>query len=133
MAWMIHAVKYRCDSVMFWLNASRHGSFGKTSSIRHISKKEFLEKSFGGFLRAGICAHGELWMLNTSESPSDAVESSLWDIVDDGNELQRHYLTKEQMQNVLRRLRKYGADKSEFAKSIERYLAGQEMKPQNME
>ena len=41
-----------------------------------------LSSSFKGWSSAGLASHGGYLTLNTSESPSDAVESTLSDIVE---------------------------------------------------
>ena len=52
---------------------------------------------------------GECLMLNTGESPSVAVESSLSQILQDG-QLQKYYLSARACEGILRRAQKRGKD-----------------------
>ena len=121
--WLTNAAHCRCDSVRLWLSASRHGSFGRTSLMHYRSTTdEHLPPSFAGWSNAGIAVPGAFWTLATLESPSVAADSSLSAIVDRGNEQQRRYLTAPKIENLLRRLSKYGKHECELAKALRQCL-----------
>lgn len=108
MDWMTLAVNCRCDSVELWLLAARHGCYGKMFRTRFESTKEGLSpQSATHFGNAGILSPTEFLTLETSESPSDAVECFLSDIADDGNAPPQSYLTATQIANLRRRVEKY--------------------------
>ena len=64
--------------------------------------------SSGRWMNAGIISHGGCLMLNTSECPSAAVESSLSDILETGDIQQRFYLSPAACAGILRRAEKRG-------------------------
>lgn len=106
--WLTKEGVSRCDSGKLWLRLTRAGSSGKTSPTSYrLTEDGDLPESFNGWGNAGISVHGEYLTLNTSESPNAAVVCSLSEVIDHGDTLGRHYLSIDQMKNMLRRLEKY--------------------------
>ena len=64
---------------------------------------------FGPFRNSGTGSPTEFWTLNTSESPRDAVESSLSDVlVDPGNVPALYFLSRRACEGILRRAERRG-------------------------
>jgi hypothetical protein len=127
--WMMDAVNSRCDSLRLWLASVHDGSYGKTCQMRLKSTEEGpLPVLFKGWQNAGMAWRGECWTLDISESPNVAAVCLLSDIVDP-NALGRCYLSRDQVANMLRRLKKYGHEDGELAKALTATLSdGQETK-----
>lgn len=89
---------------------SRATSSSKTSLVCfRLNKDGTWEQSQPRFHLAGIAWHGELLMLNTSEFPSDAVESSLSDVLETtGEHLQKYSLSQKAAEGILRRATRRG-------------------------
>lgn len=83
--WMIRAVNWCGNFFALQMNSNQDGSFGKTSLVhcRQTAEKT-LEPSSERWCNSGMASATESWTLNTSECPNDAVESSLWDILETG-------------------------------------------------
>lgn len=132
--WMTDAASCHCDSVRLWLTATRDGSFGKTYHTPLTSTEERrLPASFDGWMNSGISAHGECWTLNTSEWPNDVDVCLLSQVIDRGDMLGRHYLSREQMQKMLHRLKEYKQE-NELTDALRALLSdGAETKRQSTE
>lgn len=106
--WMTLAASCPIGFVKLLLAATQDGLFGKMcrTSLGSTGEKH-LPPSFKGWSNSGIAVPGECWTLNTSEYPNDAVGSSLSEIIDHGDCLLRSYLSQDQIENMLRRLKKY--------------------------
>lgn len=89
-----------------WLtNYVLSGQSGKTSLAScHRTEEGILEPSSGRWLNSGTASHGECWTLKTSESPNDAEECSLLDVLVETSEiLPRYYLSPTAAAGILRR------------------------------
>lgn len=95
-----------CES---FASARPGGSSGKTSPVPCQSTEDgLLAPCSGGWLNAGMGGPTESLTLATSESPSDAVASSLWDIVKAiGGLVSLPSLTDQQRSNMANRLLQY--------------------------
>jgi len=76
--------------------------------LRKLTKPQTLTVSSPGFQNSGIVSPTECLTLNTSESPRDAVASSLSDILETGDLPPRFYLSKTACVGILRRAARRG-------------------------
>lgn len=132
--WLTFAANCPCDSMRLFAIACRDGCFGKTYQ-EHFgpTADTLLPASFEGWGNAGIASPTEFLTLDIGESHSGAVECSLSDIVDHGDDLLRSYLSREQVAKMLARLEKYGQD-NELTSALRMLLSdGQETKRQSTE
>ena len=80
------------------------GSSGKTSlESLHRTQAGTLKHSSRRWNKSGIVSPGASWMLNTSECPNVAVESSLSDILETGDVPPQYYLSPKACRGILRR------------------------------
>jgi len=80
------------------------GWYGKTSAVSCPPMKDgTLAPSSQRWLNSGIAQPGECLTLNTSEFPSDVVESSLSHILETGDLPQKYYLSATACAGILRR------------------------------
>ena len=88
-----------------WLkNIDPLGSFGKIPPVYcHLTEEEILVPSSGRWLNSGMGLPIEFWTLNTLESPNDAVESTLSDILVGENVPQKYYFSPVACMGLLRR------------------------------
>ena len=87
------------------------GSFGKTSQASSVQTVDgTLVPSLGRWRNSGMGSHTECLTLNTSESPSDAEESLLSDVLEIGNLPQKFYLSPIACQGIIRRAGKRGKE-----------------------
>ena len=85
------------------------GWCGRTSPVCcRLTEDGRLEPFSGGWSNSGMASHGESWMFNFSEYPSDGVASSLSDILEDGELPQRYWLSGRACWGILRRAGKRG-------------------------
>lgn len=95
------------------LSSNRGEISSKSSKKSSASKKNalFLDLRSGGQAGASwetdTAWHGEYWMPSFGECPSAAVESHLWQILQD-NPPQKYFLSAEACRGILRRLKKRG-------------------------
>lgn len=82
--------------------------------------------SFGGWGNAGMALPTECWTLRTSESPSDAVASSLSDILETRPDLSRYFLSPRAAAGILRRAERGERVLPETLSAALRSLASQE-------
>jgi hypothetical protein len=73
-----------------------------------LTKDGRLKPSSGGWQNSGIVGDGEFWTLNSAEYPSDAVASSLSDILETGDVARRYFLSARACRGILRRAEKRG-------------------------
>lgn len=104
-AWMTRVATSRLP-ILPLLNAiAPAGWSGRTSPAScRVTADGILEPSSGGWQNSGMGGPTESLTLSTSESPSSAVESSLSDILEDGDIPPRFYLSARACQGYLRRL-----------------------------
>jgi hypothetical protein len=109
-AWLILAVNWPLSICEFLSVAVLNGSFGKMCrASSHPTRAGILAPSSGKWGNAVIASPAECWTLDTSESPSVGVVSSLWDIlVASGDVPERCYLTDHAIWRIKERLAKYG-------------------------
>jgi hypothetical protein len=62
----------------------------------------------GSWPASGMAWRGECWTLSTSESPSDAVASSLSDVLETGPHLSKYCLSPKAAEGILRRAERRG-------------------------
>jgi site-specific DNA-cytosine methylase len=62
-------------------------------------------KSYPTSIRSGIVWRGECWIVNSSESPKDAKECSLLEVLETSVP-QKYYLSKKAMRGIVRRAKK---------------------------
>ena len=88
----------------------RSGSSSKTSPVYcHLTTEETWEPLSGRWLSAGMGSHTGFLTLSTLESPKDAVESSLLDVLETtGVHLQKYLLSSKACEGILRRATKRG-------------------------
>jgi len=94
-----------------WLiNYVLDGQSGKTSLVScHQEEDGTLVPSSGRWLNSGIAVHGECWTLKTSESPKDAEECFLSDVLQETGEiLPKYYLSPVAAAGILRRAERRG-------------------------
>ena len=94
-----------------WLiNYVLDGQSGKTSLVScHQEEDGTLVPSSGRWQNSGIAAHGECWTLKTLESPRDADECFLSDVLQEIGEIHpRFYLSSRAATGILRRADKRG-------------------------
>lgn len=81
------------------------GWFGRTSPVCcQATEDGTLVPSSGSWASSGMGSHTAFWTLSTLESPSNAVASSLSDILEAGSVPQRFYLSVRACRGYLRRL-----------------------------
>ena len=123
--WMTLAATWRSSLRSFLTDCVLAGSSGKTSLAHYLpgqikrrqkihktetklSRKVISPTSSPRLLRSGIAWPGGFLTLNTSESPSGAVASSLSDILETGDVPQRYFLSQRACAGILRRAEKRG-------------------------
>lgn len=86
------------------------GSYSRTSlDSCHRTEDGLWEPSSGVWRSSGMGSPSECWTLSTSESPSDAVESSLSDVLETpGPHLLRYCLSPKAAAGILRRADRQG-------------------------
>ena len=95
-------------SSTLWSNDDLGGSCWKTSLASSLPTKGLTSPDF--FMKwssSGIVSRGELWMLDTSESPSDAVECSLSQVLSPTAPA-RYSLSAKAASGILRRANRRG-------------------------
>jgi hypothetical protein len=96
-----------------WLiSCAPSGSFGKTSPVScHQMEDGTLVPSSGRWQNSGMYSDGVCLTLNTSESPKDAVDSSLSDVLQEISEISdKCYLTPRAAKGILDRAEKRQKD-----------------------
>jgi len=74
-------------------------------------------------MTSGTAWRGEFWMLSGSESPKDAVASSLPDVLETRPDLSRYYLSPKAATGILRRAAKRGRELPEALRTALESLA----------
>ena len=94
----------------FSIVLGRNGLFGKTCQEYFPQiKEETFTRSQKVFKQSGIASGGEYLMLNTSDSPKDAKESLLLEIIQETSEVSPKYsLSERACLGILRRADKKG-------------------------
>jgi site-specific DNA-cytosine methylase len=72
-----------------------------------LMKEGTLRLSCKRFPKAGMGIRGEFWTVNTSESPNDAAECSLSDVLEE-NVHPKYYLSRKAVAGMIRRSKKWG-------------------------
>ena len=72
-----------------------------------LTKEGTLQLSCKRFPKAGMGIRGEFWTVNTSESPNDAKDCSLSDVLEK-NVHPKYYLSKKAVAGMIRRSKKWG-------------------------
>ena len=92
-----------------------------------------LEPSSACWSNAGMGSPTEFWTLNILEYPSDAVASSLSDVLEAGEVPQRYYLTSTACRGILRRAEKRGKELPGALKSALMVVGSQTPRPPSIE
>ena len=104
-----NAADWPCDLLGLFLMFVRAGSSGRTSpELFQLREVGTSGHSSGRWTNAGIVSHGACLTLTSSEYPSNAVESSLSDILETGALPQRFFLSRAACAGILRRAAKRG-------------------------
>jgi hypothetical protein len=100
-----HDQDYSGRSVDYLTKPKRKTLFSKTSlDFSHLTKDEIWEPLSERWKSGGIASRGVCLTLNTLESPKDAVESSLSDVLETtGEHLQKYLISKKAAMGILRR------------------------------
>ena len=108
--WMTRVVNWPSNFSGWWLQSAPAGSSGRTSPVPcRLTTDARLSSSSGRLCNSGIAAPGACWTLNTSACPSDAVASSLSDVLETtGEHLLQRCLTRKACRGILRRSRDRG-------------------------
>ena len=107
--WMTSVVNYQSDLYSLLSTASPNGLSGKTSPVSSVViKDETLEPSCGRWLTAGIISPTECWTHSTLESPNDAEDCSLSEILQMQDVPPQYYLSQRACKGILRRAEKRG-------------------------
>lgn len=125
--WMTRVATWPSDFASLLESCGRDGSGGKTFPEfcrpgPDLSRRVIWKKDKNGKLKrrvisdasslrwknSGTASAGESLTLNTSESPSVVVESSLLDILETGDVPPRYFLTPKACAGILRRAKKRG-------------------------
>src|SRR5208282_1872199 len=121
--WMTRVVTSCSPIYPSLIDTAPAGSSGKTSPESCTVREDgTLAPSSGGWRSSGTGSPTEFLTLNTSECPSDAVESTLSGILEGtGSVPQRFYLSKVAARGVLKRAAQYGKllDPPEFRAALE--------------
>jgi hypothetical protein len=109
LAWLASDPGYGTNSVASLLNSLPAGFSSRTSlGCFPAIEGETLPSSFRGWSNSGMAWRGGCLTLNTSEFPSDAVVSSLSDVLETGPHLARYSLSPKACRGILRRAAKRG-------------------------
>ena len=107
--WLIHVATWPSSILEFLTDTGLAGAFGKTSPVScHRQADGILAPSSGRWLNSGMGSPTECSTLRTSESRSDAVASSLSDILETGDVPQRYYLSARVCRGLLKRAKDKG-------------------------
>ena len=108
-AWMMRVATWPSSFAALLADCGLGGSSGKTSpAFCPRTAGGILAPSSGRWRNSGMVAPGECWTLSSSECPSDAVASSLSDILETGGVPQRYFLSAKACAGILRRAAKRG-------------------------
>ena len=113
-----------------WLNScARNISSGKTlSDVCHLMPDGTLVPSSGRWLNSGIASDGVCLTHNTSESPKDAEESFLLDVLQDSqNTSDKYCLSQRAAEGILRRAKRRGKTLPETLETALRSLISNEL------
>ena len=109
LAWMTHAQDCGGTSCDSWLRHVPPGFSARTCLGFTPSTEAATSPSCGGTSHnSAIGGPSGFWTLNSPESPSDAVASSLSDILETGAHLSRYCLSPKAARGILRRAEKRG-------------------------
>ena len=107
-AWLESKASYGSSSIEFLRRLGRLGLLSKTSPACYpATGGGILPPSFAGWSNSGMASPGGYLTLSISESPNDAVESSLSDILET-DAPQKYFLSPKACQGVLKRAERRG-------------------------
>lgn len=102
----------------------RSGLSGKMSGMFYQSTEDGISPpSSGKWMNSGMVSHGGYLTLNTSESPSDAEDCSLSDVLETGEQLEKYYLSQKACTGILRRTAKRKGQLPEYLKAAVEFTA----------
>ena len=103
--WMIHVATSCSPLVPLLQNIAPNGWYGRTSPAScPVTEDGILEPSSGCWGNSGMGSPTEFLTLSTLEYPSDAVASSLSQIIETGDVPDRFYLSANSRLGILRRI-----------------------------
>ena len=110
-AWLTHVRDCGGTSCDSWLRHVPAGSLARMflGSCRSTTDETSGESS-QTWMSSGMAWRGEYWMLNGSESPSDASACSLPDVLETGSHLSKYFLSPRAAAGILRRAERRGRD-----------------------
>lgn len=131
--WTTLAVSWRYDSPKLLSKLVLDGWSGKTFlACLPLAEAAISGSSSIRWGNAGMGSPTEFWTLDSSESPNDAEECLLSDIIETGDVPQRYFLTAHNIERMKLRIEKHcNADKSELYRDL--CLAGRATKHRNTE
>jgi hypothetical protein len=101
-------------------------SSSKTSRVSLPQTLDEISESYSQrWLNSGIVSHGECLMLRTSESPKDAVESSLLDILQTETLPEKYFLSATASLGIIRRSEHRGRELPPLLRQALEHQAGQ--------
>ena len=116
--WMIRVATSPSSLLDLLIESGPYGWCGRTSPAScRLMEDGRLEPSLECWSSAGMGSPTEFSTLNILEYPSDAVASSLSDVLETGEAPQRYYLTSTACRGILRRAAKRGKELPEALKS----------------
>ncbi len=115
--WMTHVATSPSSLLDLLIESGPYGWYGRTSPAScRLMKDGRLEPSSGCWLNSGMGSLTGFLTLSISEYPSDAVASSLSDILETGELPQQFYLSSRACRGILRRAEKRGKELPEELK-----------------
>jgi hypothetical protein len=99
-------------SFLDWLSDAYPGFVSsRTCAAYSLPTEEETSKSlFKPWPNSGIAWDGVCLIVDTSESPSPARESSLWDVIERGEVPQKYFLSPNAARGILRRAKRMGRE-----------------------
>ena len=116
--WMTRVATSPSNLLDLLIGSGPYGWYGRTSPVScRLTEDGHLEPSSGSWSNSGMGSPTEFLTHSFSEFPSDAVVSSLSDILETGELPQRYYLSGRACRGILRRAEKRGKELPEALKS----------------
>src|SRR5579883_1216729 len=128
--WMIRVATSPSNLLALLADSGPYGWCGRTCPVScRLTADARLEPSSGCWSNSGMGSPTEFLTLSISEYPSDAVASSLSDILETGELPRRYYLSGRACRGILRRAEKRGKELPEALKSALIAVASQTPRP----
>ena len=109
--WTMRVATSRLSLLDLLIASGPYGWYGRTCPVCcRLTEDGRLEPFSECWSNSGMASHGESWMLNTSEYPSDGVASSLSDVLETGELPRQYWLSGRACRGILRRAEKRGKE-----------------------